>query len=163
MHSHACVRVSQCACGPVGQWTIVPVCPCTTSVHMSMGVCSLFVLQDNCFSFLHSVACQLSSAPLIAPQYGSMLGGTPITVTITGECSKQIAAPPMCVFDGDKVTNAVNDSALATRDNKFFCATPAFDSDGHVTFEFRAVLKDGGTLSLHTDFFLCEYTAFYIM
>ena len=90
--------------------------------------------------------------------YGSMLGGTPITITIVSQCSKQISAPPMCVFDGNKVTKAVDDSALATKGNEYFCASPAFDSDGRITFEFRAVLKDGGTLSIYADFYLCEYT-----
>ena len=120
-------------------------------------VCVFLVCTSaNSFSLFHSVPCQLSSAPLITPIYGSMLGGTPITITIASHCSEEIAAPPMCVFDGYKVTNAVNDSAPATTGNKYFCASPAFDSDGRVTFEFRAVLKDGGTLSLHTDFYLCE-------
>ena len=89
-----------------------------------------------------------------------MLGGTPITITIASQCTEQIAAPPMCVFDGKEITKAVDDSALATRGNKYFCATPAFDRDGRITFEFRAVLKDGGKLSLFADFYLCEYTIF---
>ena len=62
----------------------------------------------------------------------------------------------MCVFDGNRVAKAVDDSALATKGNNYFCATPAFDSDRRVTFEFRAILKDGGTLSLYADFYLCE-------
>ena len=92
--------------------------------------------------------------------YGSMLGGTPITITIASHCSEEIAAPPICVFDGYEVTKVVDDSAFATKGNKYFCASPAFDSDRRVTFEFRAVLKDGGTLSLYTDFYPCEYTGF---
>ena len=108
------------------------------------------------FLIFHSVPCQLPSTPLLAPMYGSMLGGTPITVTIARHCSEEITAPPMCVFDGDKVTKAVDDSALATKGNKYFCASPAFAGDGRITFEFRAVLKDGGTLSLYGNFYLCE-------
>ena len=87
-----------------------------------------------------------------------MLGGTPITISIASHCSEEIAEPPMCVFDSNKVTKAVNDCAQATTANKYFCATPAFDSDGRVTFEFRAILKDGRTLSLFEDFYLRKYT-----
>ena len=122
----------------------------------------LLVFQDIVFLLL-SVDCQIASAPLIAPKYGSMLGGTPITITVARHCSEEIAAPLMCVFDGVKVTKAVDDSALATKGNEYFCASPAFDSDGRVTFEFRAVLKDGGTLSLYANFYLCEYTVIYKM
>ena len=89
-----------------------------------------------------------------------MLGGTPITITIASHCSEEIAAPPICVFDGYKVTKAVDDSALATKGNNFFCASPAFDSDRRVIFEFRAVLKDGGKLSLYADLYLCEYAGY---
>ena len=108
-------------------------------------VCFIFIPLDTCLTFILD-RCQLS----LSPMYGNMLGGTPITITIQKECANEITAPPMCVFDGKKMTKAVRD---ATSQTKYYCSTPAFDRDGRVTFEFRTFVENGGTRSLYDNFY----------
>ena len=83
--------------------------------------------------------------------YGNMLGGTPLTITIDQQCADKINATPMCVFDGKKMTKAVRD---ATSQTTYYCSTPAFDTDGRVTFEFRAFVDNAGTISQYDNFYL---------
>ena len=91
--------------------------------------------------------------------YGNMLGGTPLTITIQQQCANRISAPPMCVFDGKKMTKAVRD---ATSQTTYYCSTPAFDTDGRVTFEFRVFVGNGGTISMYDNFYLRECSVYYM-
>ena len=92
--------------------------------------------------------------------YGNMLGGTPLTITIDQQCASLINGTPMCVFDGNKMTKAVRD---ATHQTTYYCSTPAFDTDGRVTFEFRAFADSGGTLSLDDKFYLSKCGVYCMM
>ena len=103
-----------------------------------------------------SVSCKLPSTPLISPTGGNMLGGTAITVTIASQCLKQITGTPQCVFDGNRMTSAVDDSALPTNGKHYYCSTPMFDRTGRITFEFRAQVQTNKTLSLFDTFYLGE-------
>ena len=103
-----------------------------------------------------SVPCKLPSTPLISPTGGNMLGGTAITITIASECLKQITGTPQCVFDGNRMTSAVDDSALPTNGKHYYCSTPMFDRTGRITFEFRAQVQTNKTLSLFDTFYLGE-------
>ena len=83
-----------------------------------------------------------------------MLGGTAITVTIASQCVEKITGTPQCVFDGNQVTPAVDDSALPTSGMHYYCSTPRFDRTGRITFEFRAQVQNSKTLSLSDTFYL---------
>ena len=91
--------------------------------------------------------------------YGNMLGGTPLTITIDQQCASRITAPPMCVFDGKKMTKAVRD---ATSQTKYYCSTPSFDKDGRVTFEFRVFVDNGGTISSYDNFYLRKCGVYHV-
>ena len=92
--------------------------------------------------------CVMPSTLLVSPKHGNMLGGTPVTVTIGDEDMERITGPAECVFDGDKVTPAVESAAFVPRGRIYLCATPSFDSAGKVSFEFRAQVENNQTLSL---------------
>ena len=95
--------------------------------------------------------------PLISPKHGNMLGGTPVTITIANEDMERITGPAECVFDGEKVTPAVESAAFVPRGRSYLCATPSFDSAGKVSFEFRAPVENNQTLSLSGCFFtICK-------
>ena len=83
-----------------------------------------------------------------------MLGGTPITITIDSQCSKEITGTLQCVFNGTEVAPAF---ALTTNENQFLCSTPMFDRTGRIPFELRAQVKTNRTLSLFDTFYLGEY------
>ena len=85
-----------------------------------------------------------------------MLGGTAITVTIASQCVEKIAGTPQCVFDGNQVKPAVDDSALPTNETRYYCSTPRFDRTGRINFEFRAQVQNNKTLSLFDTFYLGE-------
>ena len=89
-----------------------------------------------------------------------MLGGTAITITIASQCLKQITGTPQCVFDGNRMTPAVDDSALPTNGKHYYCSTPMFDRTGRITFEFRAQVQTNKTLSLFDTFYLGESVLF---
>ena len=86
-----------------------------------------------------------------------MLGGTAITISIASQCLGQITGTPQCVFDGNQVTPAVDDSALPTSGMHYYCSTPRFDRTGRITFEFRTQVQNNKTLSLFDTFYLGEY------
>ena len=87
-----------------------------------------------------------------------MLGGTAVTITIASRCLEEISGTPMCVFDGNQMVPAVDDSGLATSGQNYFCTVPMLEKAGRIRFEFRTQVEVGGTLSLFDNFYLCEYT-----
>ena len=89
-----------------------------------------------------------------------MLGGTAITISIASQCLGQITSTPECVFDGNQVTPAVDDSALPTSGMHYYCSTPQFDRAGRITFEFRAQVQNNKTLSLFDTFYLGEFFSY---
>lgn len=103
-----------------------------------------------------AVSCKLSSTPFISPTFGNMLGGTAITITIASRCSEEISGTPLCIFDGNRMVPAVDDSGLPTSGQNYFCTLPLFERTGRITFEFRAQLKTTGMLSLFDNFNICE-------
>ena len=90
-----------------------------------------------------------------------MLGGTPITVTFASQCLEQVTGTPQCVFDGNQVTPAVDDSALPMNGKRhYYCSTPKFNRAGRITFEFRAQVRNNKTLSLFDTFYIGEWSSF---
>ena len=85
-----------------------------------------------------------------------MLGGTAVIVTIASQCVEIITGTPQCVFDGNQVTPAVDDSALPTSGMHYYCSTPRFDRTGRISFEFRAQVQNNKSLSLVDTFYLGE-------
>lgn len=107
---------------------------------------------------LNAVSCKPSPLPFISPTFGNMLGGTAVTIFIASRCSEEISGTPMCVFDGNRMVPAVDDSGLATSGQNYFCTVPMFERAGRITFSFTAQLRSGRMLSLSDNFQLCEYT-----
>ena len=105
----------------------------------------------------------LPSTPLISPKYGNMLGGTPVTVTIASECMEKITGPPECVFDGDKVTPAVESAAFVPRGRSYLCATPSLAKAREISFQFRASVGNNRTLFFSDDICLRKYCSSHVI
>ena len=85
-----------------------------------------------------------------------MLGGTAVTITIASQCANRVTGTLQCIFDGNQITPAVDDSALPTNGVHYYCSTPRFARAGRITFEFRAQIQNNRTLSLFDTFYLGE-------